>query len=181
MTTRSRTPLVLAIVLAVVAVVAIAAVVLSGGGDDDDGDDVLDGARRRPAATVAVAVDGVRRWRRSRAPGRRPGDRRRRPRRCPAVDYAGNAVDDRAGHRRSDDGRLPRPLVPALQRRDPGAAASGRSRATSPTDLQVVGVSTAVSAGPPELPAGRVARRQGLGRGRCSPTTPSRRRPAPTA
>ena len=40
-----------------------------------------------------------------------------------------------------------------------------------PEDLQVVGVSTAVSADRPELPARPVAGRQGLGRGRCSPTT----------
>lgn len=48
MSTRSRTPLVLGIVLAVVAVAAIAAVALTGGGDD--GDDT--------ASTVPPASDG---------------------------------------------------------------------------------------------------------------------------
>ena len=49
---RSRTPIVIGIVLAVVAVVAIAAVVLTSGGDDDDA------GARRDRRTATVTVDG---------------------------------------------------------------------------------------------------------------------------
>ena len=127
--------------------------------------------RHRRGDGRRVEVDG-----RAAAAVRGPGDDPAVGTAAPALtgtDYAGNAVDDRAGHRRSDDGRRSSPTGARTATTRSRCSASGGEPGGIPEGLQVVGVSTAVSAERAELPAGRVARREGVGRGRCSPTTPS--------
>ena len=148
MSPRSRTPLVIAIVLAVVAVVAIAAVALTGG-DGDDGD----AASTVPASAggsgaAAVVVEGT-----PLPPGEGSSD--------PAIgtaapalrgsDYAGAEVAIEPG----SDGAMMLVFlahwcphcndeIPVLQEWD----AAG----DIPDDLQVVGVSTAADAARPNYP-----------------------------
>ena len=148
MTSRSRTPLVLAIVLAVVALVAVAAVVLSGGGDDDDGET----SSTVPDATggeVAVQVTGT-----PLAPLEDPSADPAVGAAAPGLagsDYAGNAVTIEPG---TDGPMLVVFLahwcphcnneIPVLQQWD--------EQGGIPEGLQVVGVSTAVSPDRPNYP-----------------------------
>ena len=146
MSTRSRTPLVLGIVLAVVAVVAIAAVVLTRGGDDDETSSTVPPGTGVGAATVMV--DGT-----PLEPGEGPSD--------PAIgtaapalsgtDYAGEPVEITPGA----DGPMMvvflahwcphcNDEIPVLQQWEADGGI--------PEDLQVVGVSTAVSAERPYYP-----------------------------
>jgi cytochrome c biogenesis protein CcmG, thiol:disulfide interchange protein DsbE len=144
---RSRTPLVLAIVLAVVAIVAVAAVVLTSGEDDD-----AETSSTVPDATggeVTVAVSGT-----ALAPlPDEAGD--------PAVgvaaptlsgtDYAGNAVAVEPG----TDGPM---MIVFLAHWCPHCNAEipvlqqWEEQGGIPEDMQVVGVSTAVSAERPNYP-----------------------------
>ncbi len=126
------------------------------------------GAACRAPAAASSAVQEVRCRRTSsrsgdRAAGARPSSRLRLRR---------QRDHDRPGDRRADDDRPARPLVPALQRRDPGAQRVARLRGdprgaqhrrrqhgclgrTPPTSRRTSGSSTRT------------------GSGRCSPTTPS--------
>ena len=144
MSTRSRTPLVLAIVLAVVAVVAIAAVVLTS----DDGDDAATAPSGTGGGVAAVEVDGA-----ALPQGEGSSD--------PAIgtaapaltgsDYAGQAVAITPGA----DGPMMVVFlahwcphcnneIPVLQRWEADGGI--------PDDLQVVGVSTADAADRPNYP-----------------------------
>ena len=67
-------------------------------------------------------------------------------------DYAGQAVDDRAGRRRPDDDRLPGPLVPALQRRGAGAPRVAGVRRRARRICRSSASAPAVSAERPNFP-----------------------------
>ena len=150
MTSRSRTPLVLAIVLAVVALVAVAAVVLSGGGDDDDGETSStvpdatggDGAVEVTGSALAPLED----------PAADPAVGAAAPGLSGAA-YAGNAVTIEPGtggpmlvvvlahwcpHCNNE--------IPVLQQWE--------EQGGIPEDLQVIGVSTAASPDRPNYPPG---------------------------
>ena len=146
MTARSRTPLVIVAVIIVAAVAGLLAVVLTRDSDDDSTSDGgtattatgADAAGDQPAddalvyGAVEISGDPLPEFTRR---ARRSGDRH---------DTAGHhrhVVRRRAGRggprrERADDGRVPGPLVPALQRRDPGAQRVARfgRRAGRPRD-----------------------------------------------
>lgn len=150
MTSRSRIPLVLAIVLAVVAIVAVAAVVLSGGDDDDDGET----SSTVPDATggeLAVEVTGS-----ALAPLEDPSADPAVGAAAPGLsgaDYAGNAVTIEPG----TDGPM---LVVVLAHWCPHCnneipvLQQWEEQGGIPENLQVVGVSTAVSPDRPNYPPG---------------------------
>ncbi len=168
MTTRNRTPLVVAIVLVVVAIVAIAAVRARGRDDDDAAPERnrRDGATAttialpdelvgeiRPVTVEGSALPplaGIRRRRCRRA--HRSGAHRRELRRVGGHDGVGGWAGD---------GRLPRPLVSALQRRDPETDRARGGRAL-PRRLEDRRRQHGRGPGPTELPAVGVDRRQGL-------------------
>jgi thiol-disulfide isomerase/thioredoxin len=148
MSTRSRTPLVIGIVLAVIAVVAIAAVVLTSGGDDDGGDTASTVPPGTGSGDVTVVVDGT-----PLEPGEGPSD--------PAIgtaapvlsgtDYAGQPVAITPG----SDGPMMVVFLahwcPHCNNEIPVLQEWGVDGGI-PEDLQVVGVSTAVSADRPNYP-----------------------------
>ena len=152
MTTRSRTPLVLGAVVAVVAVIALVAVLIGGGGDDGDTATTVpagsDGSGTDAALSQGVVVDGT---------PLPEGDGASDPAMgspAPAVsgfDYAGDPVDIAPG----TDGPM---LVVFLAHWCPHCNAEvpvlleWEASGDIPADLQVVGVSTAVSADRPNYP-----------------------------
>ena len=75
--------------------------------------------------------------------------------------FDGAADHHRRPDRRPDAAGVPRPLVSALQRRDPRADRTERRR-RDPAELDVIGISTAVASDRPELSAVGMDRREGL-------------------
>lgn len=143
---RSRTPLVIAVVLVLAAVVAVAAVVLSGSGDDDD--EASETTTQSATATTGVEVEGA-----ALPAGDGPSD--------PAIgqpaptlrgsDYEGAAVDVVPG----ENGPMMvvflahwcphcNDEMPVLQEWEASGAI--------PDELELVSVSTAVSAERPNYP-----------------------------
>jgi thiol-disulfide isomerase/thioredoxin len=138
---RSRTPLVIGIVLAVVAVVAIAAVVLTGGGDDDDATDAM--------AYGVVQVDGD-----PLPPGETPEAGVGLPvPRLTGTDYDGNPVTIAPG----EDGPMLIVVMahwcPHCNREIP-LLVDWEESGQVPEGLQVVGISTAATEGRDHFPPG---------------------------
>jgi thiol-disulfide isomerase/thioredoxin len=147
MSSRSRTPLIIAgVVVVVVAVAAIVAVVATGGGDDDDG--AAPSASVVDYGTVTVTGDAL-------AQNEGPND--------PAIgtklpsvsgtDYAGNPVAIEPGK----DGPLMIVVMahwcPHCNREVP-LLVDWKQSGKVPEHLRVVGVSTAVDSGLPNYPPG---------------------------
>ncbi len=139
---RSRTPLVIGIVLAVVAVVAIAAVVLTSGGDDDDastdamtyGEVQVDGDPLPPGETPEAGVGDL----------------------VPTItgtDYSGQAVSIAPG----EDGPMMIVVMahwcPHCNREIP-LLVEWEQAGDVPEGLQVVGISTAATEGRDHFPPG---------------------------
>ena len=142
---RSRTPLVIGIVLAVVAVAAIVAVVAAGGGDDEETDECA-AVSITSTETVTVEGDGL--------PQGEPADDPCIGQPVPTLvgaDYAGNATTIDPG----EDGPMMIVVMahwcPHCNDEVPKLVEWGAS-GDVPDGLQVVGISTAAREGTPNFP-----------------------------
>ena len=170
---RNRTFLIVGAVIVLILLPPAPSPCSRTGGSDDSATVPPATSRRRDRADPP-GRDGRRssaRVRRIRPPIRRVGLA------SPVVtgeEFDGAADHDRRPGRRADVAGLPRPLVPALQRRDARADRAGGRRRASRPNSDVIGIST----GGGIRPARTIRRRNGsstrAGRGRRWPTTSSR-------